>query len=131
MKEKRKMADNKPDLESLKRKRSNAQRNFTTRINHLDVSAGRLREVELSEELARLKDDYDKLLDVSNEYVDAQSQIDPTCDDSESRNALARRDASEKRFLEAERKSMELLWSKFAAPDIDALVTVQVCFGSG
>ncbi len=42
-----------------------------------------------------------------------------------SRDALARRDASEKRFLEAESKSMELplLWSKFAAPDIDALVT--------
>ncbi len=119
----RKMADNKPDLESLKRKRSNAQQNFTTRINRLDVSAGRLCEVELSEELARLKDDYDKFLDVSNEYVDAQSQIDPTGDDSESRDALARRDASEKRFLEAERKSMELLWSKFAAPDIDALVT--------
>ncbi len=76
----------------------------------------------MSEELARLKDDYDKLLDVSNEYVDAQSQIDPTGDDSESRDALARRDASEKRFLEAESKSMELLWSKFAAPDIDALV---------
>lgn len=117
------MADDKPDLESLKRKRSNAQRIFTTRINRLDVSAGRLREIELSEELARLKDDYDKLLDVSNEYIDAQSQIDPTGDDSESQDALARRDASEQRFLKTESKIMEMLWSKYAAPDIDTLVT--------
>lgn len=77
----------------------------------------------MSEELARLKDDYDKLLDVSNEYIDAQSQIDPTGDDSESRDALARRDASEQRFLETESKIMEMLWFKYAAPDIDALVT--------
>ena len=117
------MADDKPDLESLKRRRSHAQRNFTTRINRLDVSAGRLREVELSEELARLKDDYDKLLDVGNEYIDAQSQIDPTGDDSESRDALEKRDASEQRFLETEGKIMEMMWSKYAAPDIDALVT--------
>ncbi|KAL1247062.1 hypothetical protein QQF64_022438 [Cirrhinus molitorella] len=116
------MADDKPDLENLKRKRSNAQRIFTTRINRLEVSAGRLREVELSEELAKLKDDYNKLLDVSNEYVEAQSQIDPTGDDSELRDALARRDASEQKFLEIEGKIMELLWSKYAEPDIDALV---------
>ena len=117
------MADDKPDLEGLKRRRSNAQRNFTTQINHLEVSTGRLREVELSEELMRLKDDYDKLLDVSNEYINAQSHIGPTDDDSESRDALARRDASEQRFLETESRIMEILWSKYAAPEIDALVT--------
>ncbi|XP_026082522.1 uncharacterized protein LOC113058643 [Carassius auratus] len=116
------MADEKPDLESLKRKRSNAQRIFTTRINRLNVSAGRLREAELSEELVKLKDDYDKLLDGSNEYVDALSQIDATGDDSESQDALARRDASEQKFLETESKIMEMLWTKYAEPDIDALV---------
>lgn len=120
------MADDKPDLESLKLKCSNAQRVFTTGINRLEVNAGRLREVKLSEEFARLKDNYDKLLDVSKEYVDALSQIDPTGDDSESRDALARRDASEQKFLETDSKIMEMLWSKYAEPDIDALVTVQV-----
>ncbi|CAL8271198.1 unnamed protein product [Merluccius merluccius] len=58
-----------------------------------------------------------------NEYIDAQSQIGPRDDDSESRDALARRDASEQRFLETESKIMEMLWSKYAALDIDALVT--------
>lgn len=117
------MADDKPDLDNLKRSRSNAQRNFTTRINRLSVSAGRLCETDLSEGLARLRDDYDKLLDASNEYIEAQGQIDPTGDDDESRDALARRDASEQKFLEAENMIMEMLWSKYAAPDIDALVT--------
>ena len=39
---------------------------------HLDVSVGRLREVELSDELARLNDDYNKLLDASNECINGQ-----------------------------------------------------------
>ncbi|KAL0165741.1 hypothetical protein M9458_037585, partial [Cirrhinus mrigala] len=116
------MADETPDLESLKRKRSNAQRTFTTRINRLEVSAGRLREVELSEELAKLRDDYNKLLDANNEYVDARSQIDSTGDNSESLDAIAKREASEQKFLETEEKIMELLWSKYAGPDIDTLV---------
>ncbi|CAL8303185.1 unnamed protein product [Arctogadus glacialis] len=55
--------------------------------------------------------------------ISTQSQIDPTDDDSESRDALVKRDASEQRFLETEGKIMEMLWSKYAAPDIDALVT--------
>lgn len=122
-KKKTEMADDKPDLESLKRKRSDAQRIFTTRINRLEVSAGRLREVELSEELAGLKDDYNKLLDVNMEYVNALSQINPTGDDSESRDALAKRDASEQKFLETESKIVEMLWAKYAEPDIDTLVT--------
>lgn len=117
-----KMADDTPDLESLKRKRSNAQRTFTTRINRLEVSAGRLRQVELSEELAKLRDDYNKLLDANNEYVDARSQTDSTGDNSESLDAIAKREASEQKFLETEEKIMELLWSKYAGPDIDTLV---------
>ncbi|RXN11482.1 gag-pol fusion poly [Labeo rohita] len=116
------MADDTPDLESLKRKRSNAQRTFTTRINRLEVSAGRLRQVELSEELAKLRDDYNKLLDANNEYVDARSQTDSTGDNSESLDAIAKREASEQKFLETEEKIMELLWSKYAGPDIDTLV---------
>lgn len=86
------MADDKPDLESLKRKRLIAQRNFTTRSNRLSVNTGRLRESDLSDELVRLRDDYNKLLDASNDYIDAQSQIDPT-DDSELQDALTRRDS--------------------------------------
>lgn len=93
------MADDKSDLESLKRQRSNAQRIFTTRVNRLD-----------------------KLLDASNEYVDAQSQIDPTDDDSELRDALAKRNASEQKFIDIESRIMEMLWSKYVEPDIDALV---------
>lgn len=117
------MADDKSNMESLKQKRSNAQRNFTTRINRLSVSAGRLREVDLSQELLRLRDDYDKLLDVCNEYIDALARMDPTGDDSESQDALAKRDTSEQKFCEGETMVMEILWSKYAAPDIDALVT--------
>lgn len=37
-KKKTEMADDKPDLESLKRKRSDAQRIFTTRINALKLA---------------------------------------------------------------------------------------------
>lgn len=40
--------------------------------NRLSVSAGRLHETDLSEELERLRDDYDKLLDASNEYIITQ-----------------------------------------------------------
>ncbi|XP_027138459.1 uncharacterized protein LOC113746562 [Larimichthys crocea] len=118
-----KMADDKPDLESLKRRRSNAQRNFTTRLNRLSVNSSRLREGDLSEELARLRDDYGKLLDANNEYIDELEQMGSTGDDSESHDALVRRDSSEKAFREAEDNIMEMLWSKYAAPDIDALVT--------
>lgn len=49
--------------------------------------------------------------------ADDQPDLDP---------ALARRDTSEQKFLEAENVTMEMLWSKHAAPDIDALVT-QFC----
>ncbi|XP_058497282.1 E3 ubiquitin-protein ligase NEURL1 isoform X4 [Solea solea] len=117
------MADNKPDLKSLKQRRATAQQNFTTRINRLNVYAGHLGEVDLSEELARLRGVYDKLLDASNEYIDALGQMDPTGDSDESLDAQAKRDGSERRFLETENPVMEMLWSKYAAPDIDALVT--------
>ncbi|XP_034551371.1 uncharacterized protein LOC117821299 [Notolabrus celidotus] len=116
------MADVKPDLESLKRMRSNAQRNFTTRINRLSVSAGRLRESDLSEELKRLKDDYDKLLDASNDYIDDLGQTDQSGDDGESRDALAKRDANEQKYIDADSMIMDVLWSKYAAPEIDTLV---------
>lgn len=116
------MADEKLDLESLKQRRSNSQRIFTTRINRLSVSAGRLRELDLTEELKRLKDDYDKLLDASNEYIDALEQINQPGKDSESQDALTKRDANENKFLETENMIMEILWSKYAAPDIDTLV---------
>lgn len=47
---------------------------------------------------------------------------DPTSEDSELRDALVKRDANEQNFLETESKIMELLWAKYAEPDIDALV---------
>ena len=70
-----------------------------------------------------MRGDYDKLLDASSEYIDALGQMDPTGEDSEFQDALARRDASELKFLEVEDTVMETLWSKYVAPDIDALVT--------
>ena len=117
------MMDVKPDLESLKKRRSNAQRTFTTRINRLNVRAGHLREIDLAEELTRMREDYSSLLDASNDYIDAQGQIDPTGEDTELQDAMAKRDTSLEKFLEFEDNIMGMLWSKYAEPDMNAIVT--------
>ncbi|XP_058479801.1 uncharacterized protein LOC131455935 isoform X2 [Solea solea] len=113
------MADNKPDLENLQRRRSNEQRNLTARINRLNVYAGHLCQDKLSGELAGLRSDYGVFVDACNEYIEELGQIDPTDDNCELSDALAKRDAIVQRY----RETMEILWFKDAARDIDAHVT--------
>ncbi|XP_058474048.1 uncharacterized protein LOC131446677 [Solea solea] len=112
------MADDKPDLESLQRRRSNAQRSLTTRINRLNFKAGRLGTGKLSQELAGLENDYDIFVDACCEYIEDLEQIDSTDDNCELRDTLTKRDAIGQRYHE----TMEMLWFKDAEPVISTLV---------
>ncbi|XP_058497913.1 uncharacterized protein LOC131468070 [Solea solea] len=112
------MADDKPDLEDLQRKRSNAQRSLTTRINCLNFKAGRLGTGKLSQELAGLENDYDTFVGACSEYIEELEQIDSTDDNCELRDTLTKRDAIGQRYHE----TMEMLWFKDAEPEISTLV---------
>ncbi|XP_058506859.1 uncharacterized protein LOC131473584 [Solea solea] len=116
--QRRKMADDKPDLESLQRRRSNAQRSLTARINRLNFKAGRLGTGKLSQELAGLENDYDIFVDACSEYIEDLEQIDSTDDHCELRDTLTKRDAIGQRYHE----TMEMLWFKDAEPVISTLV---------
>ncbi|XP_058473594.1 uncharacterized protein LOC131446412 [Solea solea] len=112
------MADDKPDLESLQRRRSNAQRSLTARINRLNFKAGRLGTGKLSQELAGLENDYDIFVDACSEYIEDLEQIDSTDDNCELRDTLTKRDAIGQRYHE----TMEMLWFKDAEPVISTFV---------